>query len=301
MFHYNKVRPAIESLERRDLLAWWNASPIQQVSGPGDGGNVTVAVESGVLVIRGDAGPNGVLVYHLGNGRYRLDSLNGTTLNGHSTDRGPLVLWNGIEEFGAVHGVRVDLGNGDDHVGVYGRAITELVIETGADDDGVFIDGVVSPLAIGHLETDTIKPTFGPASIGKLHVETGDGDDTFGVFADVASDAIVHLGGGLNRFESEKFQEDLYFGQIYVYLRAGGRREVDLEGDGEAPAHVLRLRSRNSEPEIVGPLRLDDLLRAGPVAAPDPSESDPLVFISLLESYYGPKTEVDDLGVLNRN
>lgn len=280
-------------------MAWWNASPIQQVSGPGDGGNVTVAVESGVLVIRGDAGPNGILVYHLCNGRYRLDSQNGTTLNGQSTARAPLMLWNGVEEFGAVHGVRIDLGGGDDCVSVYGRAITDLVIETGAGDDGVFIDGVVSPFAIGQLNTDTIKPSFGPASIGKLHVETGSGDDTVGVFADVAGDAIVHLGTGLNRFQSEKFQEDLYFGQIYVYLRAGGRRVVDLEGDGESPEPVMRLRSRSSEPAFVGPLRLEDVLRVGPVPVEDLTVSDPLVFLSLLEAYYGPTNDGDGLAVMN--
>lgn len=231
----------VEALEHRDLMALWDLPVGYMDQGPNGpprlGGNVTAEVIDGRLIIRGDAGPNGVMIYAGSNGSYRIDSVNGWSLiNGVNTRPGndPTFSWHAPEVTGVTRGIDVDLGDGDDYVSIHG-AVPEVLIRTGAGDDAVSIDGQRdTPFSMISTAFGFHPP--GPAGIsGGLTIDTGDGSDRASIYAIVAGNALVQMGAGDDTFFEAAVRGEINGLARYV-LSATGTRTVDLgPGEDEIP------------------------------------------------------------------
>ena len=231
----NRKKLHVEALERRDLMALWDGPVGYMDQGPNGpprlGGNVTAEVIDGRLIIRGDAGPNGVMIYALQNGVYRIDSVNGWSLiNGVNTRPGndPTFSWHAPEVSGVWRSIDVDMGDGDDFVSIQGN-VPEVHIRTGAGDDAVDLEN------IGTLPYSAITWGFhvpGPAGVsGNLTIDTGDGNDRASIYAIVTGNALVQLGAGDDMF-LEVGGSGGFYGPSRIVLSATGTRTVNL-GPGE--------------------------------------------------------------------
>lgn len=182
------TRCTIEQLERRDLKA----------------GNVSVWVDSaGTLNVRGDGASNGVAIAQVSPTSYMVTGLNvagATRING-----GSRVVVNNVWD-----DVNVDLGNGDDYLGIGGTTtgaqatlLDDLFIAMGAGNDRVDIRGLsnrdfndrmfvdtgsgsdavsVSQVSCRdlmdvRLGSDNDRLTMSSSSVGRMFADLGAGDD----------------------------------------------------------------------------------------------------------------------------
>jgi hypothetical protein len=182
------------------LVACFAASPTV-AHGQNLPGNVTVTVNEGDLIIRGDAGDNNIILMESG-----IAGRSGTKVNGERR----IFIPDGV-----TGDVRIDMVGGDDFVRIelpgtnfaipnnlvittgLGNDYLELLqvrapnatrIDTGDGNDIVFVDGVQS-------FSNYVRPDFG----GKFVLRTGPGEDLFEFHnATFRGEVDVRLGGGID-------------------------------------------------------------------------------------------------------
>jgi hypothetical protein len=216
---------AVEVLERRDLLAV--GDPILLDLPAPQGGNVTAEVIDGTLVIRGDDASNRIVIYQNEDGSCFLQGFP-STINGLRTWPDYNGGFMAIFVTGVTRGLDIDLGPGDDWLGLNGRGLSDVKIVAGAGDDSVNL-GVVAIAPAYAVETATIKFP-GPATIGgSLVIDAGDGNDLVSPFANVSGDVTIRMGAG-----DDSVVDPVYtvIGiEIQSKLVVGGTLSIDLGAD----------------------------------------------------------------------
>ena len=190
----------LEALEHRRLLA----------------GNVQAAVTGGGdLVIAGDNDGNLIRVTTLASGEFRVDGLDGTTVNGNSstetfsgvTDDLRINLRNGqnfllFDELSVPDLLSIRTGSGNDRItfngdGGFAQSIGgDLNINTGSGSDGILTILHVADISVG--EDLTINTGSGSDSIflrlivtdGRVSINTGSGNDSLSFIRDGGISAI---------------------------------------------------------------------------------------------------------------
>jgi hypothetical protein len=161
--------PGLESLEGRWLLA----------------GNVTAAVNGGVLTLTGDPQANQLTVYQTAPGTYHVVGEPGTTINGR-----PDVTVRGITA-----GVNVNLGDGDDYLALMAVVPGDLNINLGSGDDTLSLGGFFE------LPPDAQPLPWSVDVAGKLSIDAGSGNDSVQVLNSRVAGAVNLQGGsGANGF-----------------------------------------------------------------------------------------------------
>lgn len=218
---------AVEVLERRDLLAV--GDPILLDIPAPQGGNVTAEVIDGTLVIRGDDASNGIVVYQDEDGSCYLQSFQ-STINGLRTWPDGNGGFRAIFVTGVTRGIDIDLGQGDDWLGLNGRGLQDVKIVAGAGDDSVNL-GVVTIAPAYAVETATIKFP-GPATIGgSLFIDAGDGNDLVSPFANVVGNVTILMGAGDDSVVDPVYTVIGIGIEIQSKLVVGGTLSIDLGPD----------------------------------------------------------------------
>ena len=136
-------------------------------------GNVTAAVQGGVLVVKGDDDGNGIAITQTETGSFLVEGDETTTVNGGAS----------FESTGNVRSFRIDMKGGDDSVTIQDLEVRQfLTLDGGAGNDVLSISNV---------------------SVGVIAaVRGGAGDDDIGVEnLDVGATLLVDAGKGVNSID----------------------------------------------------------------------------------------------------
>ena len=225
-------RGRFELLEQRQLLA----------------GDVLVNVVDGILMVRGDALDNKIMIAAGAEaGDFVVTGLDGTTVHEDGQTPGAEVTVTGV------HSAKVGLGAGNDLVAVVGANVRgHLAIRTGAGDDRVLIGtGGDAPELVGVLPADVAVNVRGLLSIDT----NGDHDR---VAVDDASIGRLAINAGVGN-------DDVSLGSTAAVDESGARLRVHRGihvnlGDGNDELNMDQLRVRGGIIALGGPG--DDTLNA---------------------------------------
>lgn len=205
------------------------------------GGNVSVEVVDGVLVVRGDAAGNLLTIEALDESTYKVTgSMSVTKINGVEHSVNPPYV--GLEQtFSGVTALDIDLGAGDDALLISGEAIRASTINLGAGHDQLILGGITEDPYYAWVAIKLRDPQ--PISVlGNLTVDGGAGNDEFIPFARVRGNASVQLGAGDDSFIELVYPTlalPVVYGtgvhgpKIRAEFTATGTRTIDLGADQE--------------------------------------------------------------------
>jgi hypothetical protein len=166
----------VERLERRDYLAADAAAlglytatessapiavtdssdAIETQAAAARGGNVTVAVIDGLLVIRGDEANNKIVIEQTGDDSFYVEGLNGySTINGQSAWQASPISncmsgWTDLQS-GVKRGIDIEMGDGDNTVWLSGTSLPSVKITLGNGTNSVELSGISRVLAMGQV------------------------------------------------------------------------------------------------------------------------------------------------------
>ncbi len=183
-------------------------------------GNVTASVRGGTLFVRGDSDDNQIGIVQLDSDTYAVVGVVGTSVNGDVdgifvTDR-------------PVTNITVDLGNGDDLLGVGNDP--QAIVDTRFDFSFDFTAALGDPDAVAAAVQAELDAVGAPATFelpGNLVVRMGNGIDGVAVIGDIGRSVVVDLGNGSNNgFSLDSFSS---VGGSLVVTGRGGADEVVIQ------------------------------------------------------------------------
>jgi hypothetical protein len=193
-----------EHLEQRAMLA----------------GNVTASVSGTTLFVRGNGEDNQVGIVQLDSSTYAVVGVVGTSVNGEVdgifvTDR-------------AVRNINVDLGGGDDLLGIGNEP--QAIVDTQLDFSFDFTAALGDPDAVAaaiQAELDAVGAPLTFALPGNISIRLGDGIDAAAVIGDIGGSINANLGNGTNNgFSLDSLSS---VGGSLIVTGGGGEDEVVVQ------------------------------------------------------------------------
>jgi hypothetical protein len=203
-------------------------------------GNITAAVDGGVLRLIGDAAANGVRIRQSGDNLEVIGTLKGgavTTINGDAS----------FTASGVINGLIATLHEGNDSIRLAndsGPVTIEgtIVVSTGKGNDSV--SGIIknNNSAVFHLGPGGDRVGLGNSTLGELVIngdplsaDNGSSDEVKLARVRTSSAAIIRTGGGSDRVEIDGASS---FPLTLTIATGDGSDRVEIEGTADAPVQV---------------------------------------------------------------